>query len=147
MYERGNYDVMFLNEDLKLCFNTTTVYLPELYNLCLPHINVVNDTKSFLLKNDLIREEFFINPPLDIIFNDPSSKFWIPRQLINPFMCDDNQVIFTWKELCAKFLKFITSPHSSVIQMKNSMFFTNNDSIIAKRFNFKQFHKNQIPDI
>jgi hypothetical protein len=147
MYERGNYEVMFLNEDFKRCFDTTLVYLPDLYNLCLPHVDIVNDTKSFILKNEMIQNELIIQYQLDIIYSDPSSKFWIPRQLINPYICDDTQIIFTWKEICSKFLKFITSSHSSVIQTKNSMFFVNEDSILAKRFNFKQFHKNQIPDI
>jgi hypothetical protein len=31
--------------------------------------------------------------------------------------------------------------------MENSMFFINDDSVFANHFNFKQFHKNQIPDI
>lgn len=146
MFERGNYDIIFLNDDLKLCFDTSSIYLPDLYNLCLLHVNVVNDTKSFILKNELIKNEIIINSPLDLIYSDPSSKFWIPRQLINPYICEDNQIIFTWKEICAKFINFITSPHSSIIKMEN-MFFISNDSVIAKRFNFKYFHKNQIPDI
>jgi hypothetical protein len=146
-YDRGNYNIMFLPEELKQCFNVSTVYLPELYNHCLPHVNFVNDSKSFFLKNELIESELYIESPLDIIYTDPSSKFWIPRQLIHPFVSDDNQLIFTWKELCTKFLKLITNPHNSITQTEGNMFFINDDSILAKLFNFKQFHKNQIPDI
>jgi len=146
MYERGNYDIMFLNDDLKKCFNTPSIYLPDLYNLCLPHVNMVSDTHSFILRNKFINNEFIIDSPLELIYSDPSSKFWVPRHFIHSYMCDNNQIIFTWKEICAKFLKFITNPHSSIIRMEN-MFFISNDSIMAKNFNFKQFHKNQIPDI
>ena len=147
LYERGNYDVIFLNQEFKQCFDTASVYLPDLYDLCLPHVNVVTDAKSFILKNELIKNDFHVSSPLDIIYTDPSSIFWIPRHLIRPYISEDNQVIFTWKELCSTFLKFITSSDSSITQMENSMFFINDDSVFANHFNFKQFHKNQIPDI
>jgi len=147
LFGRGNYNVMQLNEELKQCFNTTSVYLPDLYSLCLSHVNVVNDSKSFLLKNELIKNELYVDSPLDIIYSDPSSKFWIPREIIHPYVCDDNQIIFTWKELCSKFTKIITSPESNITQMGNSLFFVNSNSCFAQLLNFKQFHKNQIPDI
>ena len=149
LYERGNYDVIALPEKLKLCFNTddNTIYLPDLYKYCLPHVNVVDESKSFIVKNELIKSELYVDSPLDIIYTDPSSKFWIPRQLIHPYTSDDNQLIFTWKELCAKFLKLITNPHSSIRQNENNIFFINDDSPLAKRCCFKRFHRNQIPDI
>ena len=145
LYGHSNYNIIFLNEDLKQCFDRTVVYVPDLYRLCSTHVNVVNDAKSFILKNQLIKEELYLDPPQDIIYTDPSSKFWIPRQLIHPYVCDDNQIIFTWKELCCKFLKFISNP--DITQEDNSIFVINNDSLLAKQFNFHQFHKNQVPDI
>jgi len=147
MFCPGNYDIMFLSQELKLCFNMASVYLPELYNLCLPHVNVVHESKSFILKNEQIKNEIYVDTPLDIVYCDPSSKFWLPRELINPYICDNHQLIFSWKDLCTKFIKFVTSPDNSITQMENSMFFINDDSIFSRQFNFKQFHKNQIPDI
>jgi hypothetical protein len=147
LYDRGNYDVLFLNDKLKLCFNTESVYTPDLYNLCLPHINVVNDSKTFTLKNELIKNELYVDSPLNLIYSDPSSKYWIPRHFIHPYICQDKQIVFNWKELYSKFLKFITSPDNSITQIDNSMFCINDDSVLAKQFSFKYFHKNQIHDI
>ena len=147
MYAQGNYNIIFLNEELKLCFNTTTMYIPNLYNFCLPHVNVVNDNKTFILKNELLKNELYIDSPLNIIYTDPSSKFWIPRWLIKAYPCADTQIIFTWKEICAKFYKILTNPNNFVTKMENSIFFINEDSIFAQQFNFKHFHTNQIPDI
>lgn len=147
MYDRGNYKVMTLNGALKNCFNTDTLYLPDLYKLCTPHVNTVNDAKTFLLKNDLIKRDLFIQPPLDLIYCDPSSQFWIPPELINPYICENRQSVFTWTDLHSKFLNFVSSPEDSSVRMDNSMFYIADDSIFANKFNFKQFHKNQIPDI
>jgi len=147
MFDRGNFDVLMLPEDLKLCLNTASVYVPDLYTLCLPHINVVNNYKSSLLKHDLIKNELYVDSPLDLIYSDPSSKFWIPRQFIHPYICNDEQLIFSWQELCSKFLQFITRPDSSITQMENSLFFIEDNSLFAKQFHFKTFHKNQIPHI
>jgi hypothetical protein len=145
LYGHGNYDVIFLNEELRKCFDTTSVYIPDLYKLCSSHVHTVNDTKSFILKNQLIKDEFYLDSPVNIIYSDPSSKFWIPRQLIHPYVCEDNQLVFTWKELCSKFLKFVSNPE--ITQMENSLFELNPNTVLAKQFNFHQFHKNQIPDI
>lgn len=147
MYENGNYDIIFLSEELRLCFDRATVYIPNLYSLCLPHVIVVNEIKSSMLKNELIQNEIYVDSPLDIIYSDPSSKFWIPRQLINPYMCENNQIIFTWKELNTYFVKFITSPDSFITQMDNSMFYITEDSVFSQQFKFKHFHYNQIPTI
>jgi hypothetical protein len=147
LYERGNYDVMFLSQELQQCFHTTYVYRPYLYNLCLPHVNIVNESKSSLLKHDLIQEEIFINTPHDIIFSDPSSKFWIPRQFIHSYTSNDNQHIFTWKDLYSKFSKFVTNPDNSIPQKDPSLFFIKEESTLATLCNFKQFHKNQIHDM
>lgn len=147
MVGHGNYEIMYFNSEFKQCFNTAFVYRPNLYSLCLPHVDIVNDIKSFFLKNDLIKNELYVESPLNIIYSDPSSKFWIPREFIYPYVCQDNQNIFNWKDLCSIFLKFVSNPESSITQMENSMFFIKEDSALAKLFNFKQFHKNQIPDI
>lgn len=147
MYDRGNYKIIKLNENLKECFQTDTIYLPDLHKLCTPHVNIVNDTQTFILKNELIKNDLFIHPPLDIIYSDPTSQFWIPQELINPYICENKQSVFTWKELYSKFLYFISSPDDSGVRMENSMYYIGDKSIFAKKFNFKQFHKNQIHDI
>lgn len=61
--------------------------------------------------------------------------------------CQKLQLIFTWKEICAKFNKILITHNSFVTKMENSIFFTNDDSVFAQQFNFKQFHSNQIPEI
>jgi hypothetical protein len=146
-YDRGNYKIITLDDELKLCFNTDTIYVPDLYHLCIPHVYPVNDAQTFILKNNLIKNDIFIQPPLDIVYSDPSSQFWIPQEFVNPYVCENKQSVFTWKELNSKFLQFISSPEDSSVRRENSMFFINDDSIFAKKFNFQQFHKNQIPDI
>jgi hypothetical protein len=144
MYIKGNSDILILNNELKMCFNTPIVYIPDLYNLCLPHVNVVNESKSFVIKNELIHDEFYADSSTEIIYCDPSSKFWIPRQLSSSCFCNNTQIIFSWKELYENFLKFITSPNSHITQINNSIFFITEKSIFAHQFNFKYFHINQI---
>ncbi len=75
MYIKENSDILILKNELKMGFNTPIVCIPDLYNLCLPHVNVVNESKSFVIKNELIRDEFYVDFSTEIIYCDPSSKF------------------------------------------------------------------------
>jgi hypothetical protein len=144
MYIKGNENILILNDELKTCFNTPIVYIPDLYNLCLPHVDVVNESKSFVIKNKLIHDEMYVDSPTEIIYCDPSSKFWIPRQFFSSGISTNNQFIFSWKELYDNFLSFITKPNAHIKQITNTIFFIDDNSIFADRFNFKYFHINQI---
>jgi hypothetical protein len=149
MYAWGNNDVIILDEELQNCFNTTCIYLPKLYSFCLCHVNVVTTEKCTSIKNEIIKNELFVDPPLNIIFNDPTSQFWIPQKYITSYNNNYRKKRFTypWKDLNSLFFKFICRNDSGITQLNNAMFQIQPNCTFAEEFQFKFFHTQQVPII
>lgn len=148
MYTYGNQDVIVLDEELQQCFNTTCIYLPKLMSFCLCHVNVVVDSKRCdQLKNEMIKNDFYIEPPVDLILNDPTSKFWIPQQFITAYNQKKKRVNYPWKELMSLFFKFITKYENGINQLGGSMFQIQPNCSFADKVQFKYFHTQQVPTI
>jgi hypothetical protein len=145
MYEHGNSDIIKTDQKLYECFKTWTLYKPDLYKYCLPHVNIVN-SKCLELKNKHIYTEFYTESPVDIIFEDPSSLFWV-HPLINSVIFKNAKITYTWKECCEKFYEFVKNSEGHIISKHDSLFLINEKSILTSILKFSIFHRSQIPEI
>jgi hypothetical protein len=144
MVEVGNSNLILLNDDMRKCFDSWIIHKPDLYHLCLPHIYTVNTKKVEELQRNTITCEFYVDSFTDIIYEDPTSLFWI-HPVINSVVFNMKKLTYSWKELCEVFLDFTTSQNSHIKQLNKSMFYVKPDSPLAHQFQFKHFDKSQIP--
>lgn len=147
MYAVGNNDIIVLDKDLQECFNTSCIFIPRLYFFCLTHVNIVKTKKCDELKNEMIKDDFFVEVPLNIIYNDPTSKFWIPQKFITSYNYQRKKITYSWKDLNTLFVKHISKQENGIIQLNKSMFEIQSTCNFAKEFQFKFFHISQVPNI
>jgi hypothetical protein len=91
-------------------------------------------------------ENFYIESPMDIIYKDPSSVFWLPPFLdfaINKStgnVYSWNRLLFIFTEFCLNNTDFFTRHSDSIISINENTFLTS-------LFGFKYFHLSQIETI
>jgi hypothetical protein len=143
MFEQGNDNIIIPDIELQQCFQTDIIYTPDILEYCKKHVNPVSNDKSIQLINQSINNELYVNVPENIIYNDPSSLFWLHPD-INKFLTCNKQIVFSWKELNDIFFDFITSNNNYFYRKDESIFYINENSEINNIFKFKYFHKDQI---
>lgn len=146
MYDAGNSQCIVLDEGLQKCFNQWTIFTPDLQTLCEPHVNVLSYDVCLVSRNTAIMREFSIDVPESIIYNDPSSLFWIHPEL-NQLLNNNKKITYSWKEINELFLDFCTSNRNFITVLHDDMFQINSWSILNQMFKMNFFHKSQIPDI
>lgn len=146
-FDPGNSKIILVDEYLQKCFNTTVIFVSDLYTLCLSHINILDDpAKVLLIKNKHIAADLWIDTPYDILYKDSSSKFWLPP-LYNDIMCKNTKMTYKWNELCFLITNFITTKNPYFTPFGVGSFLINSGTAFSNEMKFKYFHKSQIPDI
>jgi len=140
----GNPDIIILNKDLEACFNAPCIYKPNLYFHCLSHVTLANAEKVNELRNFILSTEFYLDSPIDLIYEDPSSLFWI-HPLFNTYILANEKIVYTWTELCTRFLKFVTTEPTDFIPLANDIYKLHPNSSLTSAIQFKHFHTSQIP--
>jgi len=146
LFAPGNSKIIVANQSLTNCFRTKLIYTPDLYQLCLPHVNVVsNAIKLKELKHNHVYNELYVNPATDIVYKDPAAKFWIPPYF-NAIVCKNAKITYTWDELLNLFSTFIhtRNNHINPIHPNSLLFAINPHSVFTQDFQFKIFHTNQL---
>jgi hypothetical protein len=146
MQEYYNENIIIPDIFLQQCFQSSILYKPDILEYCLEHIYLVSNEQTVKLMNQSIHNELFIDIPEDIIYNDPSSLFWLHPD-INRILTKNKKIVFSWQELYSLFLDFITTNNIHFIRKEDMIFNINENSELSKIFNFKYFHKNQIEDM
>ena len=142
MLDSSNQNIIILDNDLKSILNADIIFKPDFVKYCMPHLNNVESIVPEL-QNENIFNNLYIESPCNIIYNDPSSLFWLHPTL--NFMLNKNiKYVYSWKELHALFTKFLKNPNNQIKNHNNSMYSINVDSIFANIFKFKFFHESQI---
>jgi hypothetical protein len=146
MFEQGNENIIIPDMELQQCFQTHILYAPDLLEYCKNQVIPVSNDKSIQLLNQSIHNELYVNVPENIIYNDPSSLFWLHPD-INKFMTYNKKIVFTWKELNDLFFEFITSNNIYFYRKNETIFYINENTEISDVFKFKYFHIDQIENI
>lgn len=145
----GNDNIVIPNKKLQECLQTWFIYMPDLLVYCENQINILPPESILCLKlqTDSILSDICFKAPKNIIYNDPSSLFWLHPD-INTLINNNKKIVYSWKELQDIFLNFCLSSFDYVsgVSGKN-IFFFKSSSILTNIFKFKFFHQNQIEDI
>ena len=113
----------------------------------MPHVNILEESTQLNdLRNKNIAADLWIETPYNILYKDPTAKFWI-SPVFNQIMCSNKEICYSWKELCCLVTHYITNPNTHFTALGDSMFSVNSDSVFANDFRFTYFHKTQIPAI
>ncbi len=147
-FEPGNSEIILTDEDLRKCFNTDVIFVPELYALCLQHINILDDLNQIKqLRDKHTAADVWIDTPYDILHQDSTAQFWLHPHF-NAIIGKNYKMSYAWKELCDMFTTYVSNTSNSHFTAINeSMFAVNSNSIFTNEIRFKYFHKCQIPTI
>lgn len=149
MIDLGNSQIIILDQKLQECFKLWVLFIPDLFLLCQDHVNIVSADQNRILQNMSITQEMCIEVPDNIIFNDPSSQFWLNPD-INAIINFNNpsiKVTYSWAELNALFLNFCTTNKEHFTRIQESIIQVNYSSPLAKILPFKFFNTSQIEEI
>lgn len=143
--EEGNNDIIHTeNSPLQSCFQSTIIYAPNLYHLCLPHVNIVSHIETReQLKHAAVKNELYIESPATILYQDPTAQFWIPP-VFNQIICQNTKISYSWNELHDLFTRFFTTPNTHIMQLDATMIAILPSSGLADYIKFKHLHRNQI---
>jgi len=144
MFLKDNSKVIVPDTKLQECLNSWFIFTDEIYTLCLPHITIASDEHSFLLTHKAISENLHLETPIDLIYKDPSSLFWLHPDL--NWSMNSEKIIWSWKELCNRFLDFCTSNTNHFTRV-GLFFFVKKSSPLASILKFEYFHEEQIETI
>jgi len=135
------------NSPFETCFKNSILYIPELYNHLLPHVNVVCHAETLLkLKHQAINDDIYVDTPTAIILQDPQAQFWLPP-IFNQIVCKNKKITYSWAELHDIFQEFFmsNSNFNHFVRLDDSVFQIKSSSPLATNlFNFTYFHKNQL---
>lgn len=145
LIDPGNAAIILTdNSPLNTCFKSSIIYIPELYNHLLPHVNVVCHAETLLsLKHNAIKDEIYVETPSSIILQDPLAQFWLPT-IFNQIICKNKKITYSWSELHDLFHEFFTSNSNHFVRLDDSACQITPSSPLATFFKFTYFHKNQI---
>ena len=147
-FDQGNSEIILNNNALlQQCFKTKILFTRDIYVLCLPHINILNDPVQLQkLRSNHIAADLWIETPYEILYQDPTAKFWL-HPLYNQIMCKNKKMLYSWKELCYLITVYVSSPNEHFTSIGESLLQVNANSVFADEIRFKYFHKSQIPSI
>lgn len=146
MIEPGNEKIIVADRRMHECFNAWYIYVPDLFKVCLKHVQPVPHDMSLNLQNDAVYKEIFVEPPENIIYNDSSSLFWLHPD-INFAMNKNRAMTYSWNELIMLFENFCLTNRQHFTNLGNSMFQINPMSNLRTLFKFKIFHEKQIEEL
>jgi hypothetical protein len=148
MFEPGNSNIIIPDRELQQCFDTWVIYTPDIYNYCINHIIPAPIAIASKLTKECFVNNFYVETPRNIIFNDPSSLFWLHPEIngiIN--LTKPHKIAYSWSELKELFLDFCTTDTYHFTRLDESIIVINSSSELASLFSFKFFKIDQVDAI
>jgi hypothetical protein len=140
LHHENNKDILVLTSSLQLCFESFLLYKPHLLESC-KHLLVRAPCEiETQLKNDYILNNLNLECTKDIIYQDPSSIFYLYPQ-INKLM-ETGQHVFQWKELILLFQDFCTTQPAHFFH-NSSFIYVKKNSPWSNLLPFQYFHIDQ----
>ena len=143
----GNSDIIELNDELQIVFDSWVIYLPNLLQEHLmSHIVIAPLEISIQLTNENIANNLYIESPYDILYKDPSSVFWI-NPIVDFLINKSTGNIYSWKQILNTFTDFCTSNNEFFTRHSDYIISVNENTPLTKLFHFQYFHITQIETI
>jgi hypothetical protein len=146
MSAEKNTQLIICNDAWQSIFHKEIIYEPDLEAHLLYHVDIVPKDVSISLQNNFIHQNLTINPPLDIIYKDASSRFWL-HPVINYSLTKNTRLSFSWKNLLNIFTDFCFDDDLYFKRKDEDFIEINPSTTISSIFNFNCFHVNQIEQI
>jgi hypothetical protein len=143
-----NSDVILLmDEEQQKVFDAWCIYVPDIIkdNL-MDHVVAAPDKISKALQNKHMTENFYIDSPMDIIYQDPSSVFWLPP-LIDFAINKSTGNVYSWNRLIFMFTEFCLNNNDYFTRYSDTIICINENTCLTSLFGFKYFHLSQIETI
>jgi len=142
----NNTSLIVCNAPLQKIFHKDVIYEPELEIHLLSHINVASTEISINMQNHFIKKNLQINPSLDIIYRDPSARFYL-HPVVNYSLTKNTRLTYSWKNLLAIFNDFCLDDDVYFTRKDEDFILINPSTPISSIFNFDCFHVDQIEQI
>jgi hypothetical protein len=143
----GNSDIIELNNDLQIVFDSWIIYMPNLTKEHLmPHIIEAPMEISQQLTNEHILKDIAIESPYDILYQDPSSVFWF-NPIVDFLINNSTGNTYAWQDMLNIFTDFCTNNKRFFTRHSDDIISVNNDTPLTHLFYFKYFHITQIETI
>jgi hypothetical protein len=140
----GNRNIIHLKGPMQKIFQTTLIYIPDLEKLLLSHVD--NASNTIALKNEAMAKELWLPSPLDLLYSDESSVFWL-HPVINFMLSRHSIITWSWKSLMELFTDFCTSNTVCFSRINESFISVNENTPLTHLFKFKVFHVDQIEEL
>lgn len=144
----SNNSVIVLNdEELQRVFNTYFIHVPDLIqeNL-LPHIVPAPEEISHCLQDKIMTDNFYVTSPVDIIYKDPSSVFWL-TPVVDFAINKSTGNVNSWSKLLSVFTEFCTTNNECLTRHGDTILEIRENTFLNDLFDFKFFHISQIETI
>jgi hypothetical protein len=135
-----NQDIIMLDDTLQSCFQKNMLYKPHLFEMCKPQLVRAPADIEMKLKTETILKSLTIYCTKDLIYQDPSSVFYLNPH-INKLM-ETDQYVYNWPELVLLFRKFLTN-HPEHFSCHLNFVQINKHSPWASLLPFQYFHIDQ----
>lgn len=145
MVEPGNTNIVNLDEDLQIVFDTWQIYMPNLMQKhILPHVIAAPQEIADEMTNKIMTREFHVETPYNILYKDPTSLFWI-HPVIDFMIHKSTGNTKSWKKTVDMFVTFCSNPNF-FIRSGDFVHILPNTPLV-NLFAFKFFHVSQIEQI
>jgi hypothetical protein len=143
-----NSDVIVLmDEEQQKLFDSWYIFVPDIVkDHLMAHIVAAPDEIAKDLQNKHMTENFYVESPMDIIYKDPSSVFWIPPY-IDFAINKSTGNVYSWNRLLFLFTEFCFNNTEYFTRHSNTIIGINENTLLTSVFSFKYFHLSQIETI
>ena len=146
MLIEGNSTLVIPDKELQSCFPAWMFLKKDLMYHCADHIIVASQETSTRLQNENIAKDFYVSSPINLLFQDSTSKFWV-HPLLNTLLNQNAQVAYSWNDLHFLFLDFCTTNSDHFSRVNENIISIHPDSELFELFRFNYFHLDQCDDI
>jgi hypothetical protein len=147
-HQYSNTDViMLMDEEQQMVFDSWFIFLPDIVEEnIMPHIVAAPVEIAQALQNKHMTADFYMDSPLDIIYKDSSSVFWLPPS-IDCVSNKSTEKFFYWNKLLFIFTDFCLNNKNYFTRHSDTILSINENTFLTHIFGFKYFHLSQIENM
>jgi hypothetical protein len=139
--------IVLMDENLQMVFNTWFIFIPDIIHMhLLPHIVPAPAHIANSLQRKNMAENFYVDSPLNIIYKDPSSVFWLMPS-IDFAINKSTGNVYSWSKLLFIFTDFCTNTSDFFTRHSDTIIEVNDNTSLSALLDFKFFHIAQIETI
>ncbi len=113
---------------------------------CLEHVDEAPPAVSIPMQNEHIANDFYVNSPVEILYMDRTSQFWV-HPVLHLLMNKNKQIASSWNELKLILLDICTLNTDHFTHVNENIIYVNTDSKLSHLFEFKYFHLDLIENL